>query len=177
MHDAANAGATIIIHENFRFQPWYRAIRAALDRGAIGQVHQMTFRLRPGDGQGPDAYLARQPYFQKMTRFSGPRDSCSLGGYVPLISWAVLSRSMPTSGGSTPRSRGEDAGHILFEHPGGARALFDGNRHLDHAADNLRRTMGEALVEGTEGTLNLWGDGSVTLRPFRRCRDLDDLAR
>jgi predicted dehydrogenase len=65
-----------------------------------------------------------------------------------------------------PAIAGEDAGHILFEHPGGVRALFDGNRHLDHAADNLRRTMGEALVEGTEGTLNLWGDGSVTLRRF-----------
>ena len=53
MHDAANAGATIIIHENFRFQPWYRAIRAALDRGAIGQVHQMTLSLAPRRRSGP----------------------------------------------------------------------------------------------------------------------------
>ena len=165
MHDAANAGATIIIHENFRFQPWYRAIRAALDRGAIGQVHQMTFRLRPGDGQGPDAYLARQPYFQKMTRFLVRETAVHwvdtfrylLGS--PVAVYADLRRI-------NPAIAGEDAGHILFEHPGGARALFDGNRHLDHAADNLRRTMGEALVEGTEGTLNLWGDGSVTLRRF-----------
>jgi predicted dehydrogenase len=165
MQDAAIAGATIIIHENFRFQPWYRAIRAELDRGAIGQVHQMTFRLRPGDGQGPDAYLARQPYFQKMTRFLVRETAVHwvdtfrylLGS--PVAVYADLRRI-------NPAIAGEDAGHILFEHPGGARALFDGNRHLDHAADNLRRTMGEALVEGTEGTLNLWGDGSVTLRRF-----------
>jgi len=44
--------------------------------------------------------------------------------------------------------------------------LFDGNRHLDHDADNLRRTMGEALIEGTDGTLSLRGDGSVALRRF-----------
>ena len=52
------------------------------------------------------------------------------------------------------------------DHPGGARALFDGNRSLDHAADNLRRTMGEALIEGNGGTLTLTGDGAVLLRGF-----------
>ncbi|MDA8586667.1 gfo/Idh/MocA family oxidoreductase, partial [Rhodobacteraceae bacterium] len=65
-----------------------------------------------------------------------------------------------------PVIKGEDAGYILFDHPNGARSLFDGNRNLDHAADNHRRTMGEALVEGTKGTLNLSGDGAVWLRPF-----------
>jgi predicted dehydrogenase len=35
----------------------------------LGDIYQVTFRLRPGDGQGPDAYLSRQPYFQKMERF------------------------------------------------------------------------------------------------------------
>ncbi len=41
-----------------------------------------------------------------------------------------------------PVIAGEDAGMILFDHPGGVRSLFDGNRHIDHAADNHRRTMG-----------------------------------
>jgi len=59
----------LIVHENFRFQPWYRTIKKAIDAGAIGQPLQGTFRLRPGDGQGKDAYLARQPYFQQMERF------------------------------------------------------------------------------------------------------------
>ena len=65
-----------------------------------------------------------------------------------------------------PAIAGEDAGYILFDHPNGVRALFDGNRHLDHEADNLRRTMGEAWIEGTGGTLELKGDGSVWLRAF-----------
>jgi predicted dehydrogenase len=65
-----------------------------------------------------------------------------------------------------PAIAGEDAGVILFDHPGGVRVIFDGNRHLDHAADNHRRTMGEALVEGTNGTLTLTGDGAVHYRGF-----------
>jgi predicted dehydrogenase len=165
IREAEAAGATIVVHENFRFQPWYRAIKAALDRGEIGQVLQMTFRLRPGDGQGPDAYLARQPYFQKMPRFLVRETAVHwvdtfrylLGD--PVAVYADLRRINPVIAG-------EDAGHILFEHPGAVRALFDGNRHLDHAADNLRRTMGEALVEGTTGTITLHGDGSVRLRRF-----------
>lgn len=163
--DARAAGATLVIHENFRFQPWYRVIKAALSAGSIGAVHQATFRLRPGDGQGSDAYLDRQPYFQKMPRFLIHETAVHwidtfrylLG--EPTAVYADLRRL-------NPAIAGEDSGHVLFDFPGGLRALFDGNRHLDHKADNLRRTMGEALIEGTTGSLCLGGDGSVTRRGF-----------
>ena len=38
-------------------------------RRPLGALHGVAFRLRPGDGQGPRAYLDRQPYFQQMPRF------------------------------------------------------------------------------------------------------------
>ncbi len=163
--EAEAVGATIVVHENFRFQPWYRTIKQALDRGDVGQLHQATFRLRPGDGQGPGAYLERQPYFQKMKRFLVHETAIHwvdtfrylLGD--PISVYADLRRV-------NPAIAGEDAGYILFEHPQGVRAVFDGNRHLDHESDNLRRTMGEALIEGSGGTIDLRGDGSVTLRRF-----------
>ena len=75
-----------------------------------------------------------------------------------------------------PAIAGEDAGFVLFEHPGGLRALFDGNRHLDHASDNLRRTMGEAMIEGTGGTRRLGGDGAVHLRAFGAREETELLA-
>ncbi|MEM6466922.1 MAG: Gfo/Idh/MocA family oxidoreductase, partial [Pseudomonadota bacterium] len=59
----------LFVHENFRFQPWYREISRLLGEGLIGDVVQARFALRPGDGVGPEAYLARQPYFQNMERF------------------------------------------------------------------------------------------------------------
>lgn len=163
--EARAAGARLIVHENFRFQPWYRAIKAELDAGRIGDVLNATFRLRPGDGQGPKAYLDRQPYFQTMPRFLVHETAVHwvdtfryLFGPVRTV-YADLRRI-------NPAITGEDAGHVIFDHASGVRALFDGNRHLDHVADNLRRTMGEAIIEGTQGTLTLFGDGSVTHRPF-----------
>jgi predicted dehydrogenase len=47
---AEAAGARLIVHENFRFMPWYRCIRDQLAAGRIGTPLQATFRLRPGDG-------------------------------------------------------------------------------------------------------------------------------
>ena len=162
---AEAAGATLIVHENFRFMPWYRFIKKALEEGLIGTPLQATFRLRPGDGQGPQAYLDRQPYFQSMDRFLIQETAVHwvdvfrflLG--PPVSVYADLRRINPVIAG-------EDAGIVLFEHENWMRAVFDGNRLLDHATDNLRRTMGEALFEGTDGTLELFGDGRVTHRGF-----------
>ncbi len=162
---AAKADVPLVIHENFRFQPWFRAIHAQIAGGAIGQVLQATFRLRPGDGQGPQAYLARQPYFQKMPRFliheTGVHyvDTFRYLFGDPQAVYADLRQVNPVIAG-------EDAGFVLFDHPGGVRVVFDGNRNLDHAAANTRCTMGEGLFEGTKGTLTLHGDGSVHLRSF-----------
>ncbi|MDF1775055.1 MAG: Gfo/Idh/MocA family oxidoreductase [Rhizobiaceae bacterium] len=162
---AAAAGVPLIVHENFRFQPWYREMARSLAAGDIGQVHQMTFRLRTGDGQGPQAYLSRQPYFQTMQRFLVHETAVHwidtfrfLLGDIQAV-YADL-RKM------NPAIAGEDAGYILFDFADGVRAIFDGNRHLDHATQNTRITLGEALLEGTGGTLTLSGDGSVHLRAF-----------
>ncbi|GAB5446790.1 Gfo/Idh/MocA family protein [Gymnodinialimonas sp.] len=168
--EAKARSATIVVHENFRFQPWYRAIKQALDAKRVGAVQQVTFRFRPGDGQGPDAYLDRQAYFQQMPKFLVHETAVHwvdtfrflLGN--PTAVYADLRRVNPVIAG-------EDAGVILFDHANGVRAMFDGNRNLDHAANNLRRTMGIGLIEGTEGTLTLRGDGSVTLRPFGSLRE------
>lgn len=167
---AESHGATLIVHENFRFQPWYRTLKAQLDRNAVGTLQQITFRLRPGDGQGPRAYLDRQPYFQDMSRFLV---------HETAVHWVDTFRYLlgnPTAVYAdlrqvNPVISGEDAGYMLFDHPGGVRALLDGNRHLDHAADNHRRTMGEALIEGTAGSIKLRGDGSLWRRGFQETHE------
>ena len=162
---AEAAGVPLIVHENFRFQPWYRVIRSAIDARRIGDFQQLTFRLRTGDGQGPDAYLERQPYFQTMPRFLVHETAVHwidvfrfLAG-EPETVYGDLRRMNPVIAG-------EDAGYIVFGYASGARALFDGNRLLDHQARNHRLTLGEALVEGTLGSLSLAGDGSVRHRAF-----------
>jgi len=162
---AAAAGVPLIVHENFRFQPWFRVMRTALDAGQIGVPLQAQFRLRTGDGQGADAYLARQPYFRQMPRMliheTGVHyiDTYRYLFGPPTAVYADLRRCNPVIAG-------EDAGYVIFSHTNGMRSVFDGNRLLDHATKNPRLTFGEALVEGTEGTMTLEGDGSVSLRRF-----------
>jgi predicted dehydrogenase len=164
---AEEMGTSLVVHENFRFMPWYRTIKDAIQTGRIGQVMQATFRLRPGDGQGPQAYLDRQPYFQKMPQFLIHETGVhwvDVFRYLfgnPIAVYADLRQLNPVI-------KGEDAGMVLFDHSEGIRAVLDANRLADHAADNLRRTMGEALFEGTEGSLTLTGDGRVDFRPFGR---------
>ncbi|NND91510.1 MAG: Gfo/Idh/MocA family oxidoreductase [Granulosicoccus sp.] len=165
----------LVVHENFRFQPWYRCIRKAIDEKLLGDVHQLTFRLRTGDGQGDNAYLDRQPYFQEMPRLliheTGVHwiDTFRYLLGEPLAVYADLRRINPVIAG-------EDAGYVLFEFERGMRALFDGNRHLDHAADDHRLTLGECLVEGTEGTLSLLGNGCLQHRRFGETRATELLA-
>ncbi len=162
---AERAGVPLIVHENFRFQPWYRVIKAAIAEGKIGTLQQMSFRMRPGDGQGPEAYLSRQPYFQKMPKFlvreTGVHwiDTFLYLAGTPKRVFADL-RQM------NPAIAGEDAGTLIFDHGDGVRSMLDGNRLLDHAATNTRCTMGEGHFEGTGGTLTLFGDGSVRHRKF-----------
>lgn len=158
-------GVPIVVHENFRFQPWYRMIKHYIQQGDLGQVLQLSFRLRPGDGQGPRAYLDRQPYFQTMEKFLVRETAVHwidtfrylLG--EPETVFADLRRL-------NPAIAGEDAGYIVFGFANGARALFDGNRLLDHPALDRRCTMGEAMVEGTRASLSLDGAGELRIRAF-----------
>ena len=160
MEEAEAAGVPLAVHENFRFMPWWRAIHAALPE--IGEPLNATFRLRPGDGQGEEAYLVRQPYFREMPRFLIRETGVHLVDVFRFL--------LGDPGAVTADLRrlnlaiaGEDAAHVLMEH-GAARSLLDANRLLDHDAPDMRRTMGEGAVEGTVGTLTLTGDGAVTLR-------------
>jgi predicted dehydrogenase len=119
---AAAAGVTLVVHETFRFQPWHRELGRRLTAAVLGEVYGIASRLRPGAGQGPRAYLDRQPYFQTTERF------------------------------------------LILEPASGARALFDGNRLVDHVAANGRLTMGELWLEGAAAVIRLDGDGRLHQR-------------
>ena len=156
-------GARVIVHENFRNQPWHMEALRLLSAGAVGAPYEASFRLRPGDGQGPEAYLERQPYFQNMERFLVHETAIHIIDVFramfgePAGVYADLRRL-------NPAIAGEDAGLVILDYADGRRAVFDGNRLSDHAARNRRLTMGEMLIDGAEGTLRLDGDGRLWLR-------------
>lgn len=162
---ARKANIQVIIHENFRFMPWYRHIKTLLNTHRIGDVLNVEFKLRPGDGQGPEAYLARQPYFQTMPKFLVHETAIHLVDTFrflfgePIQLFAKLRRC-------NPHICGEDSGVIIFEFADNIQAIFDGNRLLDHSSSNARRTMGEMEIAGTKGEIRLNGEGQIFVREF-----------
>jgi predicted dehydrogenase len=161
---AEAAGVLLVVHENFRFMPWYREGKRLIDAGRLGKLHSVSFRLRPGDGQGANAYLDRQPYFQKMERFLVHETAIHfIDTFRFLIGEVVAVQASLRK--LNPIIAGEDAGYIVFEFESGATGLFDGNRLNDHAASNPRRTMGEMWLEGTKGVLRLDGEARLWWKP------------
>lgn len=160
---AASAGTRLVVHENFRFQPWFRECKRQLDAGALGEVYEIAFRLRPGDGQGPRAYLDRQPYFQKMERFLLHETAIHLFDVFRFLLGDVVAVFADLRR-LNPVIAGEDAGLVILRFASGSRALFDGNRLADHRAENRRLTMGEMQIDGAEACLRLDGFGRLFLR-------------
>ena len=158
------AGVVLAVHENIRWTPWHREIARLVAVGTLGQLHRIGMRLRPGDGQGADAYLSRQPYFQKMPRFLIHETAIHwidtfrfLMGEITGV-FARLERLNPVI-------VGEDAAVVVFAFENGRSGIFDGNRLNDHVSDNPRRTMGEMWLEGSAGVLRLDGAARLWWKP------------
>lgn len=153
-----------MVHENFRFQPWYREIKRQLQQQTIGsKLHTITFRNRAGDGWGNDAYLARQPYFQEMKQFlifeAGIHTIDTfryLGGEIERV-WCLTRRLNPVIAG-------EDSALAVFQFETNGLGVYDANRYNESTADDPRYTFGELTVEADQGTLRLYDDGRLTIQ-------------
>lgn len=164
---AEKAGVLLVIHENFRFMPWFRKTKEFINQGRLGDLHNLLFRFRPGDGQGPNAYLDRQPYFQKLHKFFIHETGIHfvdtfryLFGEIESV-YAHLRKINPII-------TGEDAGYVIFEFENGAAGLLDGSRLNDHVAEYCRLTFGEMFLEGSEGVLRLDGFGKLWWKPHEK---------
>lgn len=160
---AARGGVRLMVHDNFRFQPWHREAKKILESGAIGQLQRLSCRTRLGDGWGAHAYLARQPYFRDMPQFLIFETGVHfidvyryLGGEISQV-FAKLRRLNPVI-------EGEDCGLVLFDFTSGATGLWDADRYHEGAAVDPRYTFGEFLLEGDRGMMRIDGEGDIFLR-------------
>ncbi len=158
------AGVRFMVHENWRFQPWYREIKRLLDDGAVGEkIHVMSFRSRMGDGWGAEAYLNRQPYFRDYPRLLVYENGVHfidtyryLGDEIRRV-YAVLKKLNPVIAG-------EDFGVVVFHFESGATGLWDANRYNESNTPNPRYTFGEFLVDADGGSIRLYNDGRLTIQ-------------
>src|SRR5436190_16485024 len=44
------AGVRLLMHENWRWQPWYREVKRMIETGRLGRPFQFSFFWRTGDG-------------------------------------------------------------------------------------------------------------------------------
>ena len=162
---ARDTPVRFMVHENFRWQPWYREIKRVLQECVVGAPTHLYFRLRTGDGWGEDAYLARQPFFRDYPRLLVYETAVHfidtfrylLGEIVEV--YAKLRRLNPVI-------RGEDAGQIFFSFECGATAILDANRFNEAEVDAPRYTFGDLRLDATRGHLAMEADSSMRIKPL-----------
>ncbi|CAN5863547.1 Gfo/Idh/MocA family oxidoreductase [soil metagenome] len=164
---AGAAGVRFMVHENFRWQPWYRAIKSVQIDEVIGEFTHVHFLMRMGDGWGEDAYLARQPFFREYPRLLVYETGVHfidtfryLLGEVTSVH-AHLRRLNPVI-------RGEDAGHVCLTFASGATAIWDANRYNEVEAASPRFTFGHLRIDGTGGHLTMDTESTIRVKPLGR---------
>ena len=160
---ANRAGIRFMVHENWRWQPWYREIKRQLNSGAIGDLHSISVLMRMGDGWQEDAYLARQPFFREYPRLLIYETGVHfldtfryLGGGIETIYTRLQKRNSDIAG--------EDAGQVVAGFSSGATAILDSSRYNEAICENPRYTFGTVRVDGSQGHIELDTDGSLTLK-------------
>jgi D-apiose dehydrogenase len=165
VENAETAGVRFMVHENFRWQPWYREIKRIQAERTIGDFTHVHFMMRMGDGWGEDAYLARQPFFRDYPRLLVYETGVHfidtfryLLGEVTSV-YAQLRRL-------NPAIRGEDAGQLLLTFESGATAVWDANRYNEVEAESPRYTFGQLRVDASGGHLTMDTESRMRLKPL-----------
>jgi predicted dehydrogenase len=155
----AAAKVRLLIHENWRWQPWYREAKRILERGALGGLFQIAFQWRTGDGRGPEPYTV-QPYFREMSR---------------LLIYETLVHTLDTFrflGGEmtsvycqnrrvNPLIVSEDQSLIQLTFQTGMLGLIDANRISGPVPSPV--AMGSMIIEGDAAMLRMSPDGRLWL--------------
>jgi predicted dehydrogenase len=154
-------GVRLMIHENWRFRPWYRAMRDEIDAGAIGRplrlrlAHRDTRALRPGG-------FAEQPYLATMRKLILMDMGCHLVDTARYLIGEIQTVSA-TIGRFGRGNVGEDVAMLAVYFAGGALGLLDLSWCAVPDVARPEWALNESVAEGSAGTLRLLTDGSLEL--------------
>lgn len=160
VRDVAAQGVRFMVHENFRWQPWYRETKRLIDEGVLGEVYSISFQMRTGDGWGDDAYLGRQPFFRDYERLLLYETGVHFFDTFRFLLGEVASVYARVRR-INPVIKGEDAGHVVLGFMNGATAVYDANRYTEPETDDPRYTFGLMRVDAANGHLRLDSDGQL----------------
>jgi len=154
---AEAAGVRLMIHENWRWQPWHRVVEQSIRRGDIGQPIGYGFRTRERDGLGDQPY-PRQSYFRKIPRLLIHE---ALVHHIDTARFLFgeLASIYAKASRRNPHIVGEDRALIVIGHRNGVDGWVDGHRFLD--MEPVRPVMGDAFFEGEGGSVQILPTGDV----------------
>lgn len=152
-----------MVHENWRWQPWYRQIKHMIDAGDLGDIFHCSVHCRMGDGWGDDAYLARQPFFRDYQRLFIFETGVHFLDTFRFLFGEVKSLVAKTAQRNSV-IQGEDSALVVCEMESGASAVLDANRYNESSAEDARYTFGTVRVEGSKGHVELDFDGSLRFK-------------
>ena len=162
---ASRAPVRFMVHENWRWQPWYRQIKRIQEAGTIGAFTHLYFRMRMGDGWGESAYLDRQPFFRDYPKLLIYETGVHfidtfryLLGEITCV-FAHLRRLNPVI-------KGEETGQVFFEFDSGATAILDANRYNEVESSTPRFTFGELRIDGMNGHLTMDTAANIRVKPL-----------
>lgn len=159
-----NSDVRMMVHENFRFQPWHRAIKELLDRKTIGEkLHTINLRMRMGDGWQEDAYMNRQPYFREMERLLMYETGIHFIDVFRFYS-GEITKVYARLNRFNDSIKGEDFAWVQFDFANGTHGFIDANRYNESNCENPRLTFGTLLLEGNKGSIRLYEDGKITVQ-------------
>lgn len=154
-----SSGTRLMTHQNWRFRPWYRAMRAEIDAGTIGRPIRLRIAHRDTRALRSDGY-SDQPYFHTMPRLILLELGCHL-----IDTARYLIGEIQTVSATTARfgrnSLGEDVATLNVYFAGGCLGLLDLSWCAPPDLARPEWALNETVAEGTGGTLRLLVDGSL----------------
>lgn len=158
MVEAAEAnGVRLMIHDNWRWQPWYRAARKMIAGGDIGTPVGYGFRCRWKDGAGEAPY-PRQSYFRHLRRFIIDE---TLVHHIDTARFlfgdieTVYAEAMRVN----PRIQGEDHAILTVRHAKPVMGWMHGHSFL--ALEDAGPSIDESIFEGESGAIRITGSGEI----------------
>ncbi|MGH9631004.1 MAG: Gfo/Idh/MocA family protein, partial [Bryobacteraceae bacterium] len=158
---AERSGIPLMIHENWRWQPWYRQAKNVIEAGEIGHPLNYLFRITKRDGLGSSPY-PDQPYFRQMPR---------LLIYETIVHHIDTARFLFGEIASVyAQARkinqaiaGEDQALLLLTHQSGLIGSIQGHRYLDTIPPGP--VLGDAFFDGDRARLTVLPTGDLLVGP------------
>ena len=164
------AGVRLLIHENWRWQAWYREIKRLLEDEWLGHLFYLGFHSRLGDGRGVEPYTA-QPYFREMPQLLVYETAVHFLDTFRFLAGEIESIYCTTQR-INPVIRGEDAALIHTTFVSGVSGLIDANRISGPMPSPP--AFGTLTVEGERGSLRLTPSGDLFITAYHQDEQLHE---